>query len=85
MDRVGNKLGQQWVRKLIGKPVDITPPDCEFDARRIHIRIDFMKYAYHFWPQRATQCVSSRICWPAFATWSNIQAHSRTELQPEKL
>ena len=25
-----------WVRKLTGKPVDITPPDCEFDARRIH-------------------------------------------------
>jgi hypothetical protein len=25
-----------WVRKLIGKPVAATTPDCEFDARRIH-------------------------------------------------
>jgi hypothetical protein len=24
------------VRKLTGKPVGSTPPDCEFDARRIH-------------------------------------------------
>jgi hypothetical protein len=24
-----------WVRKLTGKPVATTPPDCEFDARRI--------------------------------------------------
>src|ERR1700722_16340552 len=27
---------QFWVRKLIGKPVADTTPDCEFDARRIH-------------------------------------------------
>jgi len=25
-----------WVRKLTGKPVGSTPPDCEFEARRIH-------------------------------------------------
>jgi hypothetical protein len=31
---------QTWVRKLIGKPVDFTPSDCEFDARRIHLGID---------------------------------------------
>jgi len=24
------------VRKLTGKPVGATPPDCEFEARRIH-------------------------------------------------
>lgn len=28
---------QSWVRKLIGKPEDFTPSDCEFDARRIHV------------------------------------------------
>ena len=28
---------QSWVRKLIGKPEAATPPDCEFDARRIQI------------------------------------------------
>ena len=27
---------KRWVRQLIGKPVDFTTPDCEFDARRIH-------------------------------------------------
>src|SRR5258708_40126190 len=25
-----------WVRKLTGKPVGATPPDCELKARRIH-------------------------------------------------
>ena len=30
------KLNLFWVRKLIGKPVADTTPDCEFDARRIH-------------------------------------------------
>jgi len=32
----GNTLNQNWVRKLIGKPVAATTPDCEFDSRRIH-------------------------------------------------
>jgi len=31
-------LAMLWVRKLTGKPGGATPPDCEFDARRIHIR-----------------------------------------------
>jgi hypothetical protein len=31
------KLTQFWVRQLSGKPVDLTPPDSEFDAPRIHI------------------------------------------------
>ena len=26
----------KWVRKLTGKPAGPTPPDCEFEARRIH-------------------------------------------------
>ena len=26
----------QWVRKLIGKPVNFTTPDCGFETRRIH-------------------------------------------------
>ncbi len=29
-----NTFIQFWVRKLIGKPVADTTPDCEFDARR---------------------------------------------------
>jgi len=36
------------VRKLTGKPVDVTPPDCEFEARRIHNQIyenDFSRAA----------------------------------------
>jgi len=35
---VQNKLTQLCVRKLIGKPVAATTPDCEFDARRIHVQ-----------------------------------------------
>lgn len=34
---IRNKFHACRVRKLIGKPVATTPPDCEFDARRIQI------------------------------------------------
>jgi hypothetical protein len=39
---------RSWVRKLIGKPVDFTPPDCEFDARRIHMEIDVYENCLSF-------------------------------------
>ena len=29
-------VSDSWVRKLTGKPGGATPPDCEFEARRIH-------------------------------------------------
>ena len=41
MEKSTNQINvSRWVRKLIGKPVDFTPPDCEFDARRIHMGIN---------------------------------------------
>ena len=43
---VASKLHR--VRQLIGKPVGSTPPDCEFEARRIHNRhyeTDFSEFA----------------------------------------
>ena len=36
------------MRQLIGKPVDFTAPDCEFDARRIHMGIDIYEICLSF-------------------------------------
>jgi hypothetical protein len=44
-----------WVRKLIGKPLADTTPDCEFDARRIHL---IMRLIYHSQQRKATFSVS---------------------------
>jgi hypothetical protein len=35
------------VRKLTGKPGVVTPPDCEFEARRIHTFSDYEIVAYY--------------------------------------
>jgi hypothetical protein len=39
----------QWVRKLTGKPVDFTPPDCGFETRRIHHETDRYETGLSFW------------------------------------
>ena len=40
---------QCWVRKLTGKPVDITPPDCGFETRRIHHETSRYEAGLSFW------------------------------------
>jgi hypothetical protein len=40
---------QFWVRKLTGKPADTTPPDCEFNARRIHATTDICENDLSLW------------------------------------
>jgi IS1 family transposase len=49
---------QYWVRKLIGKPVADTTPDCEFDARRIHQKAIDYEACVSF---RATESNALRI------------------------
>jgi hypothetical protein len=46
---------------LTGKPEDFTPPDREFDARRIHWILLAMKLIYWLWLPKARRFVSILI------------------------
>jgi hypothetical protein len=48
---LSNNFYQFWVRKLTGKPEALTPPDCEFEARRIQM---IMEHFYRPLPPKAT-------------------------------
>ena len=52
------------MRQLIGKPVDFTTPDCEFDARRIHHGATDYENGLSFWAaeSNALRIQSDLLC-----------------------